>query len=62
MLMRRTIKNSRGHLKHGKKTDIRVTYGYIQVRDQYQYLGNCPPTPPLTQQQSIDDKSGLMLG
>ena len=29
--------------------------------DQYQYLGNCPPTPPLTQQQSIDAKSGLML-
>ena len=21
--------------------------------DQYQYLGNCPPTPPLTQQQSV---------
>ena len=30
--------------------------------DQYQYLGNCPPTPPLTQQQSIDDKLRLMLG
>ena len=30
--------------------------------DQYQYLGNCPPTPPLTQQQSIDNKSGLMFG
>ena len=29
--------------------------------DQYQYLGNCPPTPPLTQQQSIDNKLGLML-
>ena len=28
--------------------------------DQYQYLGNCPPTPPLTQQQSIDNK--LMVG
>ena len=23
--------------------------------DQYQHLGNCPPTPPLTQQQSIDN-------
>ena len=22
--------------------------------DQYRYLGNCPPTPRLTQQQSID--------
>ena len=33
-----------------------------RVSDQYQYLGNCPPTPPLTQQQSIDNKLGLMLG
>ena len=23
--------------------------------DQYQYLGNCPLTPPLTQQHSIDN-------
>ena len=30
--------------------------------DQYLYLGNCQPTPPLTQQQSIDNKLGLMLG
>ena len=30
--------------------------------DQYQYLGNWPPTPTLTQQQSIDNKLGLMLG
>ena len=30
--------------------------------DQYQYLGNRPPTPPLTQQQSIDNELGLMLG
>ena len=21
-----------------------------EILDQYQYLGNCPPTPPLTQQ------------
>ena len=33
-----------------------------QFSDQYQYLRNYPPTPPLTQQQSIDNKSGLMLG
>ena len=34
-----------------------------QSPDQYQYLGNCPPTPPLTQQQNpIDNKLGLMLG
>ena len=32
------------------------------IWDQYQYLGNCPPTPPLTQQQSIDKNLGLMLG
>ena len=30
--------------------------------DQYQYLGFWPPTPPLTQQQSIDNNLGLMLG
>ena len=30
--------------------------------DQYQYLGNCPPTPSLTQQQSINNKLRLMLG
>ena len=33
-----------------------------ESKDQYQYLGNCPPTPPLTQQQSIDNKLRLMLG
>ena len=32
-----------------------------EIEDQYQYLGNYPPTPPLTQQQSIDNKLGLML-
>ena len=30
--------------------------------DEYPYLGNCPPTPPLTQQQSIENNLGLMLG
>ena len=34
----------------------------FKMWDQYQYLGNCPPTPPLTQQQSIDNNLGLMLG
>ena len=34
----------------------------LKQLDQYQYLGNCPPTPPLTQQQSIDNNLGLMLG
>ena len=28
----------------------------------YSLFRNCPPTPPLTQQQSIDNKLGLMLG
>ena len=33
----------------------------LKMRDQYQYLGNCPPTPtpPLTQQQSIDIGEGV---
>ena len=35
---------------------------YLLSGDQYQYLGNCPPTPPLTQQQSIDSKLELLLG
>ena len=30
----------------------------IQNSDQYQYLSNGPPTPPLTQQKSIDNKLG----
>ena len=30
--------------------------------DQCQCLNNCAPTPPLTQQQSTDNKLGLMLG
>ena len=34
----------------------------LRSLEQYQYLGNCPPTPPLTQQESIDNKLGLMLG
>ena len=42
-----------------KKTQKAVL---MPLLDQYQYLGNCPPTPPLTQQQSIDNKLGLMLG
>ena len=41
-----------------KKTKIQV----VKFTDQHQYLGNCPPTPPLTQQQSIDNNLGLMLG
>ena len=32
------------------------------IPDQYQCLGNCPPTPPLTQRQLVDNKLRLMLG
>ena len=39
-----------------------IGFALVRYRDQYQYLGNCPPTPPLTQQQSIDNKLRLMLG
>ena len=39
-----------------------ITLRTVITSDQYQYLGNSPPTPPLTQQQSIDNKLGLMLG
>ena len=39
-----------------------IHYGIISWSDQYQYLGNCPPTPPLTQQQSIDNNLRLILG
>ena len=37
----------------------KILNDYKKFLDQYQYLGNCPPTPPLTQQQSIDNKLGL---
>ena len=39
-----------------------IALGCKGLTDRYQYLGNCPPTPPLTQQLSIDNKLGLMLG
>ena len=46
-----------------------ILYEYMMGRerkvrklDQHKYVGNCPPTPPLTQQQSIDNSLGLMLG
>ena len=42
--------------------DTKILQEKLDKSDQYQYLGNCPPTPPRTQQQSIDNKSGLMLG
>lgn len=33
----------------------------IFTSDQCQYLINCAPTPPLTQQPSTDNKCGLMV-
>ena len=47
-----------------RRTELENSLGKIAIdfRDQYQYLGNCPPTPPLTQQQSIDNNLRLMLG
>ena len=35
---------------------------WIDIRDQYQCLSNCSPTPPLTQQQSIDNKFRVNVG
>lgn len=32
----------------------------MKIIDQYQYPGNHASTPPLTQQQSTDNKLGLM--
>ena len=53
-----------GSFHQSKQSDnkwyaVEVRWGIL---DQYQYLGNYPPTPPLTQQQSIDNKLMLMLG
>ena len=46
----------------GERTGLRGKMALRDDVDQYQYLGYCPPTPPLTQQQSIDNKLRLMLG
>ena len=52
------IKNQRSNKFDHEKGAI----DQLALVDQYQYLGNFPPTPPLTQQQSVDNKLGLMLG
>ena len=52
------IKNQRSNKFDPEKGAI----DQLALVDQYQYLGNCPPTPPLTQQQSVDNNLGLMLG
>ena len=43
-------------------TNNRQRQDAVNLLDQYQYLSNCAPTPPLTQQSSIDNKLRLMLG
>ena len=43
-------------------TDSPLSFNQVFMLTYYQYLGNCPPTPPLTQQQSIDNNLGLILG
>ena len=51
----------KGKGEGGKKANKRVG-GLLETLDQYQYLSNYPPTPPLTQQQSIDNNLRLTLG
>ena len=34
---------------YGYDLEVQLIDNSIQLLDQYQYLGNCPPTPPLTQ-------------
>ena len=52
------IKNQRSNKFDPEKGAI----DQLALVDQYQYLGNCPPTPPLTQKQSVDNNLGLMSG
>ena len=54
------LRNLKGGITEQQKFDRKRKK--MEKSDQYQYLGNCPPTPPLTQQESIDNKLGLMLG
>lgn len=37
-----------------------IDQGWLKIIDQYQYPSNHASTPPLTQQQSTDNKLGLM--
>ena len=55
-----------GYIRARAEYEVRAIICWLHCRvlvntkeekwDQYQYLGNCPPTPPPTQQQSIDNK------
>ena len=33
----------------------------LLVNDQFRFLGNCPPTPPLSQHFALSEKQVLML-
>ena len=33
----------------------------MDVADHYKFLGNCPPTPPLSQHLALSEKLVLML-
>ena len=32
-----------------------------KIGDQFKFLGNCPPTPPLTQHFALSEKQVIML-
>ena len=51
-----------GFSKKLSATNNRQRQDAVNLLDQCQYLSNCAPTPPLTQQSSIDNKLRLMLG
>ena len=40
---------------------IKYLKGVVEIWDHYTFLGNCPPTPPLSQHFALSDKQVLML-
>ena len=63
ILLFRTLRNVQREYGDVRMQRVNVLHWFDIARRSYvdQYLGNCPPTPPLMQQQSTD-KLGLMLG
>ena len=57
-----TLDQEHKGVSYQEKNWIAQRFDNVKCMDQYQYLGNCPPTPPLTQQQLIENKLRLMLG
>ena len=43
-------KKTGANFEKKKRKNRTCTRPHYKKWDQYQYLGNCPPTPPLTQQ------------